>query len=134
MNIDEIEVENDPEEVIKEAFWLAYQAAGSPQGMGVMSAHPNADKNDVWENVINAGDYPGDPNTSEAEFYGDYVFGKMMKLRLYDMSVMDANMFGLGGENAVGFPDVDPKPSYQAWLTHFDNYQHLIQEADANLS
>lgn len=133
-NTNPIEVKNDPEEVIKEAFWLAYQAAANPKGMGIMSAHPGADKEDVWENVVNAGDYPGESNTGEAEYYGDYVFGKMLKLRLYDLSVMNANVFGFGGDNAVGIPDIEPRRDYQSWLLGYDDYRHLVEEADSNLS
>ena len=134
MNVDAVEVDNNPEQVIKEAFWLAYQAAGSPRGMGVMSANPDATKDEVWNNVLNAGDYAGGPNTSEAEYYGDYVFGKMLKLRLYDLSVINSNFMGFGGDNAVGIPDTEVEASYQGWCHEYDNYRHLVEEADSNLS
>lgn len=127
----EFEVENDAEDVIAEAFWLAYQSAGGARGMGALQENPNATKEDVWENVRNEGDYPGDPNASDGEYHGDYVFGKMLKLRLWNAS--ESSWFG-ESKNAVAVPNTEINRRYQAWASDYDTYEELIREADSNLS
>ena len=67
-----------PEEVMKEAFWLAWNACGGPLGMGFLQNKPDATKENIWDNVTVSGDYPMPINRGEV--YGDYVFGRMMKL------------------------------------------------------
>lgn len=125
-----LEVKNDAEEVIKEAFWLAYQSTGRPGGMGSLQENSDATKAEVWDNVRNAGDYPGSPNTAENEYYGDYVFGKMLKLRLWNDS--ESNWLG-SKTNVVSVPRTDVNRRYQGWATGYDSYEELIRKADQNL-
>ena len=73
----------NPEAAVKRAFWLAWQACGGPLGMGVFQDHPDATEDDVWQNVGCQADYPGSTRESRpGEAYGDYVFGRMMKLSI----------------------------------------------------
>jgi hypothetical protein len=68
----------EPETFIKRAFYLAWQACGGPLGMGVLQDNPKAVEEDIWKNVNISGDYPTHHNKPN-EYYGDYVFGRMMK-------------------------------------------------------
>lgn len=75
---------NNPELVVKRAFFLAWKACGETFGMGMLQDNPNANKEAVWENVKTRGDYPGSgpENAKPGSAYGDYVFGRMMKLSI----------------------------------------------------
>lgn len=117
-----IEVES-PEEVAKEAFWIAYKHANPASGMGMLSAHPNASKSDVINNVRSAGDYPGGAlRRDEGEMYGDYVFGRKLKLKLRVEP------------GAIVVPDSSPQPSYQSWSGRYPSYETLIIDAADRLS
>lgn len=116
----------NPEEVVKEAFWLAWQACGNPMGMGFLQDRPSATKDDVWRNVRSAGDYKVAPDHDPAklmgsdkpgEAYGDYVFGRMMKLELK----WDAT--------GVEFSGGGPRLDYQSWSRKYPSYTDLIQAA-----
>lgn len=68
------------EDFAKRAFKLLYDACGHAVGMGVFQARDNVSESDVWENVRNAGDYPGGVfMSSDGDAYGDYVFGRRIK-------------------------------------------------------
>ena len=114
-----IEVRN-AEAVAKEALWLAWQACGSPAGMGWLQNRPDATREDVWANAVSSGDYPlrladGTPN----RVYADYVFGRMMKLPLEL------------GEGFVAVPDSEPRADYQSWCRKYPTYAALVAAADA---
>lgn len=108
-------VEN-PEQVVKEAFWLAWKACGGPMGLGYLQNNPNATKDAVWENVVNSGDYehcPNEPNKVSA----DYVFGRMMKVGFeWD-------------ENSITFRDDIPQPDYQGWCKKYPTRKDLVEAA-----
>ncbi len=111
----------DPEAVVRESFWLAYQACGGAFGMGVYQATDDATRDTVWANVRSAGDYPGRAVKADAakpgKAYGDYVFGRMMKL-------------GLSWDAAgVTVPDVAPRPDYQSWCRVYPTYAALVHAA-----
>jgi hypothetical protein len=110
------------EEVVKEAFWLAWQACQQPTGMGWMQHKPAATKEDVWKNVAEEGDYAyrmKEPEKGKA--YGDYVFGRMMKLLLsWD-------------ETGVTFSETPPRSDYQAWCGTYPTLQLLVEKAIANV-
>jgi hypothetical protein len=114
-----------PEEVVKEAFWLAWKACGGPLGMGFLQDKPNATKERVWEGVYNRNDYPGGNNLNTnkpGKVYGDYVFGRMMKLWLeWD-------------DKEVTVPDGVPNIEYQAWCGVYPDYQSLIAAAVLSLN
>lgn len=114
-----IEVEN-PEEVVKEAFWLAWQAAGREEGMGVFKAKSGATRDQVWENVVSSGDYAMSHN-KPGDVYGDYVFGRMLKLGIK----WDAK--------SVTVRDSEPRSDYQAWCRKYPSYWSLIEAAVASV-
>lgn len=111
------------EAVVKRAFFLAWIACGRPMGMGILRDRPNSTEEDVWRNVQESGDYDfrrgssGDPGCA----YGDYVFGRMMKLTLRY------------GADWVEFADSTPRPDYQSWCIKYPSYRALIDEAIAGL-
>lgn len=108
------------EEVVKEAFWLAWQACGGTLGMGFLQNNPAATKDEIWNNVVTSGDYPGRTRKKE-EPYGDYVFGRMMKLGFsYD-------------KKTITFYDSKPRVVYQAWRRVYASYQKLIEKAVKNV-
>jgi hypothetical protein len=114
-----IKCEN-PELVVKKAFYLAWVACGGPVGMGFLQNNPGADIDSVWNNVQSAGDYPGGASLHRQEkgsAYGDYVFGRMMKLGLN------------WNEDSVTFTDAQPRPDYQAWCRKYKTYKDLVEAA-----
>lgn len=110
-----------PLEVTKRAFFLAWEAAGSPIGMGFLQDQPGASEEEVWQNVVGAGDYPGDPRGGAQSPYGDYVFGRMLKLRV------------TMGYQSVTVPDSEPRADYQAWCRVYPSYDALIKDAIAKV-
>lgn len=115
----------NPEAVVKEAFWLAWQACGGPRGMGIFQDKPDATKEEVWDNIERKGDYPnphGMATIRTERMYADYVFGRMMKVGFeYD-------------ETAVAVPDWEPTPGYQGWCHLYPTYQSLIEAAISALN
>jgi len=117
---EEIDVDY-PLKTVQEAFWLAYKAAKS-RGMGVLQRKEDADRSDVFENVLMEGDYPGDPTNEPGEFNGDYVFGRMLKLTI---RIQDGSVY---------VPKSDVDPSYQSWASTYDSYRDLIECAKAKVA
>jgi hypothetical protein len=115
-----------PQEVVKEAFWLAWQACGGPLGMGWLQNKSDVTKYQVWSNVRTAGDYGKGGSVMKpdkpGEAYGDYVFGRMMKLRI---------KWGL---DYVEVGDGEPRIDYQAWCGKYPTYQALVEAAIASLN
>ena len=99
-------------------FWLAYKAAARPTGLGVLQARNDATEEDVWRNAVSSGDYSTNPNSSKSKPYGDYVFGRMLKLGL-DLSMRDC----------VGTPQDTPRHDYQTWSYEYPTYAALLQAA-----
>ena len=67
------------EQFVKRAFYLLYNACGGTAGMGFLQVRNEATEDDVWNNVVDNGDYPGPSRSKVGSPYGDYVFGRMMK-------------------------------------------------------
>lgn len=76
------------EQFISRAFYLLYLACGREVGMGVFQARAGATEKDIYDNVVSRRDYcfsSGDVERNKEKtftngnFYGDYVFGRMMK-------------------------------------------------------
>lgn len=108
--------------VAKEFFWLAWQAAGSPGGMGWFQNNPAATKEDVWSNAVRSGDYPGARTTMPeviASVYADYVFGRMLKTGLR-----------VDGSRIRFYPAV-PRIDYQAWCGTYPTVEALLDAACA---
>ena len=115
------ECEN-PKEVAHEMLWLAWQACGGPVGMGLLQDRPNVTKKDVVQNVASSGDYPGNASgNSEIKLYADYVFGRMMKLRI-DIK-----------EDRIEIMNDKVDSAYNGWHREFPTYKKLIGRAVANL-
>lgn len=106
----------------EEAFWLAWKACGGPTGLGFLQDRSSATKEDVLDNVKDQGDYPMSFRyPSEKELYGDYVFGRMMKLEISFE------------EDSISFRDDPPRPDYQGWSTVYPSYQELTEAAITSL-
>lgn len=113
------------EAVVKRAFMLAYCAAGSASGMGFFQAKSSATEDEIWSNVCARGDYPGavvraQDDLRQGKAYGDYVFGRMMKLRIeFDRK-----------DGTISVPDSQPRRDYQGWTCQeFPSYQSLVEMA-----
>ncbi len=118
---------SNPEAVAREAFWLAWSACGSPAGMGFLRDNPGATRDQVWANARDKADYPGGaaiPGFADkpGEVYGDYVFGRMMKLGLK----WDAD--------SVEFTDSAPRPDYQSWCRKYPTTEALVRAAIESLA
>lgn len=105
-----------PVEVAKQYFWLAWQACGSPMGMGFLQNRPTATIDDVWNNVNTNGDYAYN-DTKPNEPYGDYVFGRMMKTGLR----IDGDI--------IQVRDDEPRCDYQSWCGKYATYGELLEAA-----
>jgi hypothetical protein len=122
----------NPEEVVKEAFWLAWNACGSPLGMGMFQDNPRATKEDIWNNLNQGklgGDYPNmekvnvlRPN-SKGDLYADYVFGRMMKLG-----------FEWDGDGVTIDENRTLRRDYQGWCGKYPTYLSLIEAAIRNVA
>lgn len=121
---------SDPGAVVRRAFYLAWRACGGPLGWGIFQDNPSATEADVWDNVSLRGDYPAHadgtpvagPGVKPGEAYGDYVFGRMMKLGLrWDDT-------GVLADDAAR-----PRPDYQSWCTTYPTYEALVRAAAGSL-
>lgn len=107
---------DNPVEVAKEAFWLAWQACGGTSGLGFLQDRPSITKEDVWKNVQTSGDYAGN-DTIPSRPYGDYVFGRMMKMG-----------FEIG-KDYIEFRDCNLDPAYESWCGTYPTYDALLSAA-----
>jgi hypothetical protein len=107
------------EQLAKRIFFLAYEACGRASGMGVLQERRSVTEEMVWNNVRGQGDYPmsfdrpGHP-------YGDYVFGRMMKLFITVTADVD-------------LPDTEPRADYQSWCVKYPSYEALATAAVESL-
>lgn len=111
------------EAVSRRMFFLAWQACAGPLGMGIFQNNPGAGEADVWKNVQTQADYPTklSPN-KPGQAYGDYVFGRMMKLSVsYDA-------------DTVTTPDGEPRADYQSWCRKYPTYESLVNDAVKSLT
>ena len=106
--------------VAKEAVWLAWNAAGTPRGMGLFQNRPGADKDAVWDNAYNQSDYAMRRGGLE-DINADYVFGRMMKL-----------YFTLEGDR-ITHDDTKPSISYQSWCGTYPSYSALFDAAETEV-
>lgn len=108
-------------QVAERAFWLAWQACGSPMGMGILRDRDGVTESDVAKNVKSNGDYPCNPNEEPGRLYGDYVFGRMMKLAIrFDATTVTSRSDA-------------PRSDYQSWCVKYPTYQSLLDAAVASL-
>jgi hypothetical protein len=114
------------EALVKRAFFIAYGACGGTSGLGFLQARSSVTEDQVWQNVAQRGDYPAvGPGIKTAkdgmmDAYGDYVFGRMMKLSVkFDPK-----------NGVIQVSDSNPRPDYQGWSGgRFPSYASLIEEA-----
>ena len=98
------------EAVVKRMFTLAYAACGGTAGMGIFQERKSVSEDEIWRNVYTMGVYPGTASrtkedTASGDAYGDYVFGRMMKLRVqFDKRA-----------GTITIPDYAPQADYQGW-------------------
>ncbi len=107
----------EAQSVLKEAIWLAWNAAGGPLEMGVFQDAPQASKEDVWANATGLGDYVGH-TSRQGRLNADYVFGRMLKLQLSY------------GNNFIEEPAHTPRLDYQAWCGKYKTYADLLDAAE----
>ena len=110
-------------EIAKEALWLDWQSCGSPWGMGVLQDNPEANKEAVWGNAYNKGDYPGGRLglREESKVDADYVFGRMMKL-CFKVT-----------EDSINIPEDECQIDYQSWCKDYKTYKALFTAASRNI-
>lgn len=109
------------EQLVSRIYWLAFKACGGPMGMGVLQDRPGIDEAAVAKNVATNGDYVFNPGSRPGRVYGDYVFGRMMKLGIEFTS------------EGVKVSDSVPRIDYQAWCGRYPTYRDLIKAAVATL-
>ncbi len=107
------------ESVLKEVLWLAWNAAGGPAGMGFLQDSPGATKEDVWKNATGLGDYAM-PTSHDGRLNADYVFGRMLKLRLEY------------SDTHIEVPEHEPRSDYQAWCREYPTYAALFDAVEKN--
>lgn len=93
-----------------------------------LQAMPNATEDEVWDNVMNRGDYPGGSsvfsNKKDNEAYGDYVFGRMMKLNIkFDKDA-----------GTIEISDRKPDASYNGWAFTYSSCKELAEDAARSLN
>ena len=108
-------------DVAKRALWLAWQAAGGPLGMSVLRDRPEATEQDVWDNTVSRGDYPG-TSTNKTEIRADYVFGRMLKL-----------YFNMPEDKGIDVPERETQIDYQGWCGKYPSYSVLFDNAEEQL-
>ena len=113
------ETEAQATEVLKEALWLAWVAAGGPRGNGVLRDNPSAQKEQVWDQAYNLKDYSGRGLTDGMNLNADYVFGRMLKLRIRRPDA-----------TTLEIPDFDPRPDYQSWCIKYPSFDALFDAAE----
>lgn len=113
--------------VIKRAFYLAWQACGNPSGMGVLQDRPHATEEEVFQNAFHGNDYSGTNHfrnqvtEEKGKVYGDYVFGRMMKI-------------GFSWNNGlIAASDSKPDPDYRAWAGDYSSELAIILRAAREL-
>ena len=105
-------------EIAKEAIWLAWNAVGGPAGSGFLRDNPAAQKEEVWKQAYEMGDYSGRGSMEKSYVNADYVFGRMLKLR-----------FHIKGDT-LQLPDNAPQRDYQGWCHKFKSYEDLFHAAE----
>ncbi len=110
-------VKEKMEAVMKRYFWLAWQAAGGTFGAGWVQDHPSGTEDEVYNNVLTAGDYPGPARSRPNHLVADYVFGRMLKL-------------GIRWEdNILEVQDGKAQIDYQAWGCKYASEAVLLDAA-----
>lgn len=110
------------EQIAKRYFFLAYEAS-NVAGLGLLQARNEITEEEVWNNVACAGDYPGYSlrSLSNSEPYGDYVFGRMMKVGCKVL------------ENGIEVREGEGRLDYQSWASKYPTFKDLAIAAVKSL-
>ena len=111
-----------PEKFVSRMFYLLWRACGGPMGMGVFQDRPGATEEQVFQNAKSAGDYPGGSRSHSSKYYGDYVFGRMMKFGCE----VDGDCVILDNSNYT--------PDYQAWCRKYPDNLSIVTAVSKSLS
>lgn len=110
------------EQIAKRYFYLAYEAS-NVGGFGILQARGGVDEDAVYANVAGSGDYPGCGfNNKKDEPYGDYVFGRMMKVGCKVLP------------NGIQVRDGAGRLDYQSWASKYPTYKDLAIAAVNSLN
>ena len=115
----EYKTEAQATEVLTEAVWLAWQAAG---GAGWLQDKPSATREQVFIRAFNEGDYVA-RFSKEKNLHADYVFGRMLKLRVTRPTA-----------TILQFSSDEPRMDYQSWCHKYGTYAALFDAAEANVA
>ena len=115
----------NPVEVAREAFWLAWQACRRPMGMGVFQDAPSATKDDVWKQVSG-------PSVDYG--YSSFSGGKPQKPHADDVFGRRRKLYVEIKEDGILVRDETPRIDYQAWCGMYPTYEQLIEAAAKNVN
>lgn len=134
MSIFKFKSSDEMNKALKRIFYVAWQNCGGPTGMGWLQDRKGVTEDDVWNNVVNRGDYPQSPNlhnspvrlvNGKGGVISDYVFGRRMKLGVdFDLNNLTIIM-----------RDDSPRPDYHGWVmrrnspSYIETYDDLALEA-----
>lgn len=106
--------------IVKEMYWLAWQACGGTTGMGHFQDCPDATEEDVWGSVTTQTDINQARGSACCSLYADYVFGRMMKMGL-----------GIDINGVISWSPADTRPDYQSWTRSgkYSGYEDVYAEA-----
>lgn len=105
--------------VAKRALYLAWVAAGGPQGAGFLQDRGEQPEENVWKQAYDMGDYSGrHPGMESGSVNADYVFGRMLKLR-----------FSIKGKT-IHHSDNECRRNYQSWCGTYPTYKALFDAAE----
>lgn len=105
---------SNPEALAKRMFFLAYEAS-QVVGMGILQARNKVTEDQVFGSLWKRS-YRELPN-----YYGDYIFGRMVKLNIEV------------GKDFIVVDDGNPRTAYQSWAFLYPAYQDLATEAAVSL-
>jgi len=109
------------EQIAKRYFFLAYEASNIG-GLGIIRGRSDINEDDIWNNVLQSGDYPkGSHNNNINEPYGDYVFGRMMKVGCKIL------------ENGIEVRDGLGRLDFQSWASKYPTFKDLAVAAVSSL-
>lgn len=114
------------EDVVKRILFICYSRTNFPTGMGILQVRNGATEQQVFDGAYHKTDYPGgrigirDENSLDA----DYVFGRMMKIRL------------AWTDSTVSISPDSFRFDYQSWMSQKDlrNADDLMRLAAKELN
>lgn len=102
-------------------MFLAYNSS-QVFGMGFCRQRDNVTEDDVFNNILNRGDYPSAFNLPVTGLYADYVFGRMMKTRFETK------------HDKIVVLNEKLHPDFQSWCRAYRSYNELFNKAAKELN